>query len=385
MTCTRWLSILLGISFSFGSLARQLTDLNLEVPVLKKGTEGRQEAMDRAVEDATRQVTSQILRTEDLGPDWEEKKARILKESPRYIVLIKGSPSESKEGQPVMSVKIRLASDRLEALLRETGVIGSQTVRLLPLVYVHDLEGDRYSWWTDLGDDKTKSLTRSAYMKFNSSLIRILKGQSVQVLDPSKSSFRMSVPASYRTSSLRREDQSSLAQFLKAEVVLSGYLDVQADKVTYQLDLWQARSGRTLAEAQGSESLSDRKTKTVEKEIASLEKRALAEIKEKLVAVVKEGSLNLSVLRLAVEGAMSQKQQADLKNQLSSLREVRLIRERIVEAERMTYEVESSISAEDLGQVIGKAKFPGFHVQVSGRQDNSLILAVKATGSSSAQ
>jgi hypothetical protein len=90
------------------------------------------------------------------------------------------------------------------------------------------------------------------------------------------------------------------------------------------------------------------------------------------------GSLNLNVVRLLIEGPLNYKQQVEFKKELSSLRDIKLLRERLFEPSRVIYEAETSLTGTDLGQALKKAKFPRFRVEVSGTQDDSLALAVKA-------
>lgn len=388
MTIKAFLLPLLILLVCF-SHARELTDMSLEVVSQKTGNEAKQEAFDQATEEATRRLTEELLGPERTGKAWPTLKARLLKNSARYVQFIKGTQNETG-GQTRVQVQMRISTDHLETLLREAGVMGTGTVRLLPLVSVSEPKGSRYVWWADTGEDKNETFSQEIFKKFFQTLAAKLKGKNVYILDPTNVSFRMSVPAAYRSEGLRREDQILLAQYLKADVVLSGRLDVtkaegSVTKISQDLQMWQAKSGRGLSEAQRSENSAGDQPKTV---IASLDQandRLLGEFAQKLHEAMLAGSLNLNLVRITVEGQLPYKNQVEFKKQLESVREIKVLRERLFEPSRVTFEAETNATGGVLAKSLAKASFPQYRVSIEGSQDNSLVLSVKALNPSSAQ
>ncbi len=370
------------------TFARELTDLSIEVTTASRGTEAKQE--DKAVEQSTQRLTEELLGPERTAKVWPTVKSKVLKNSTRYVVFIRGSaPVESAAGSKVQ-VQMRLSSDNLETLLRELGAVGQTTVRLLPLIAVTEPKGSRYVWWTDTTDEKAANLSRDFFKKVYEQLNSKFKGKNVYVLDPNSSSFRMSVPAAYRTENLRREDQVLLAQYLKADIVVSGRVDVTRgesarSKIIYDLQMWQGKSGRGLSEAQRTENVASEGPKVLAQAIEEQTAKLAADLSQKLNEAIMSGSLNLNMMRLVVEGNLGPKQAADLKRLLGGLRDVKLIRERLFEPSRLTYEIETPTSASELGKAISKAQFPQFKVDVGSVQDNGLVLSVKSLSSTSAQ
>lgn len=363
--------------------------MSLEIVSQKTGDEAKQEAFDQATEEATRRLTEEMLGPERTGKAWPTLKSRLLKNSTRYVQFIKGSQSEAS-GQTRVQVQMRISTDNLETLLREAGVMGSGTVRLLPLVAVSDAKGTRYVWWADTGEDKNESFSQEIFKKFFQTLSAKLKGKNVYILDPLNASFRMGVPSAYRSEGLRREDQILLAQYLKADVVLSGRLDVvKADgsvtKINHDLQMWQAKAGRGLSEVQRSEPAAGDQPKTILASLDQANDRVLGELTSKLHEAMLAGSLNLNVVRITVEGNLPYKNQVEFKKQLEALRDIKMLRERLFEASRVTFEAETNSTGSDLAKSVAKTNFPQYKVSVEGAQDNSLVLAVKALNPSSAQ
>lgn len=376
--CLKILSCFCLILFTAGASARELTDLTLDV-----ATANKQEAFDRATEEATLKLTEELIGSEKTAKAWPQVRAKLLKNSTKYIVFIKGSTPVEGAAEPRIQVQMRLSPDNLESLLRELGLMGTGTVRLLPLVLITEPKGTRYAWWADLHEDKTPTASQEMFKKFFQQLIAHFKGKNVYILDPTSASFRMNVPSTYRSEGLRREDQILLAQYLKADAVLSGRIEGlksegSGAKLNYDLQLWQTKAGRGLSEAQRSEVVSNDAPKALLASMEQVNDKVIGELAGKLNEAMASGSLNLNVVRLKVEGNLTYKQQLDFKKELSSLRDIKLLRERLFEPSRVTYEAETGLTGTDLGLALRKTKFQQFRVDVGTAQDDSLALTVRA-------
>lgn len=370
------------ILFTLPSFGRELKDLNLEITTPKKGNEAKQDAFEQATEQATHRLTEDLLGAEKTAKVWATVRPRLLKNSSRYVLFIKGSTPIEAGGQSKVLVQMRLSPDNLESLLREAGALGGGSVRLLPLITFSEPRGTRYIWWADMGDDKNPTFAQELFKKTHNQLAAKFKGKNVYVLDPTSASFRMSVPSAYRSEGLRREDQILLAQYLKADVVMSGRIDVAraegaGTRVNYDVQLWQAKAGRALSEVQRSEPVSNDAPKVITTVVEQNNDRVLGELAGKLNDAMTAGSLNLNVVRISVEGSLGYPQQVEFKRQLSSIREIKLLRERMFEASRVTFEAETPTSGGELAKAIARNKFNQFRVEVDSVQDNGLVLSVR--------
>ena len=59
---------------------------------LKQGAEAKQDAFDQAIEQTTQKLTEELLGPEKSARYWPSLKPKLLKNSTRYVVFIKGSP-----------------------------------------------------------------------------------------------------------------------------------------------------------------------------------------------------------------------------------------------------------------------------------------------------
>ena len=372
--------------------ARELVDMTVDITSDKKGADAKQEAFDAAVEQASRKLTEDMVGTEKADKVWPHIRARLLKESTRYVVFIKGSTPVEDKGQSRIQVQMRISPDHLEGFLREMNVLGGGSVRVLPLVGFSDFRGSRYAWWADLSDEKANSYALQDFKLFMKQLTAHFKNKNVFVLDPTNASFRMSVPSAYRSAALRREDQVLLGQYMKADVVISGSVRVTKPRsdsgeqsAEYQLEMWQTKTGSSLSDVSVAQSVVSDTPKAAYALLQQSNPKVIDSLSGKLTEAVASGTLNLSTLRLSVEGNLNYQQMTDLKRQLGSVREIRQIRERLFEPSRVTFEVETSVNGMDLAKSLEKARFDKFVVRVQDSQDDGLVLAVRSTSPTSAQ
>jgi hypothetical protein len=390
MSCNAFLSSIVSL-FLLAAVstaqARDISEVNLDIPVEGGGSDAKQLAFDKATEQATQQLVEQLLGVERATKYWPSLKAKLLKNSTRYVVFIKGTAPQLNDGQaPHIQVTLRLSPDNLENLLREQGVMSSSGVKILPLVEVTDPRGKTYVWWASLGEDE-KSLAQDMFKHFYSSLANRFKSKNIYVMDPTAASFRMNVPANYRSEFLKREDQMLFAQYMKADALLLGKIAVlrspgsTAATLTYDLQLVEAKSGREIDAVQKSEVL----TAEIPKVVLSLQDQASLKVVEELVThlvdVVASGNLNLNVVKLTIAGSLGFRQQSEIKRTLTGVREIRILKERLFEPKKVVFEVETPLSGIELGKILQRTSFPQMSVKLDTAQDDSLELSVHSSAS----
>lgn len=372
--------------------ARELTELTLDISTNKDGADAKQDAFDQATEQATQKLTEELLGAERFARYWPGLGPKLLKNSTRFVLFVKGSVAQQVGGVTHITVNLKLSPDSLENILREEGVLGSNAVRVLPLVEFSDGRGGRYLWWAAAADDEKTGPAQDMFKHFFQRLAAKFKAKNIYVLDPTSTSFRMGVPATYRSENLRREDQMSFAQYLKADVVLSGKVIIghqvlnNSDlKLAYDLQLWQARSGRSVVEVQRAESLASDAPKVVQALLDQSDVKVLDELAGRMSEAMSSGGLNLNVIKLQVNGSMSYRQQAELKRLLSQLREIKVLKERSFEPAKVVFEAETAVTGVELAKTLKKTKFPLYTIAVDAAQDDSLAMTVRALSSASAQ
>ena len=361
------------------ALAREPSDVSIDVT--QRPGASKQDAFDQATEEATRRTAENLVGPDKLGPVWAQIKGRLLKNSARYVLFIRGAAASDTPEGPKTTVQLRISPDALETLLREFGLYDGASVRVLPLIAVTEAHGTRYAWWSEAMAGQPNGLAQDYFRRVIQQLNLVTKGKSVYVMDPLNPSLRAGIPASYRTETLRHDDQLLLARYLKADVVLTGRVDVNKTTAGPRLDLafelWQARSGRTIGEAARADQLTTDAVKVVNPALDQSAKRAFADLTTKLIDAAAGGALNLNTLRLGLAGNLSYRQQTELKKQLGEVREVRALRDRLFEPGRVTYEVDTPLAPAELARVIARAAPKGFVITAGETGAEGLVLNVR--------
>ncbi len=373
--------------FALPVSARELVDVQIDIVTPKKGPEAKQDAFDQAIEQATMKSIEEQFGTERAAKIWDQVGARVLKNSTRYVVFIKAARVQEEAEGTNLQVQLRISPDSLESILREVGALTFGSVRLLPLIQVVESKNSKYSWWAATGEE-APSLAQEYFESLLKPLISQFKGKNIFVLDPTPATIRMSIPANYRLEGLRREDQILLGQYLKADVVISGKVGVtqlrpesRETRVDYVFQLWQSKTGRSIAEVSRYEDVPDNTAKVVSAAIQETVARVFSELSEKLSETMKSGTLNLNVVRLQVKGDLNYRQQSDFKRLLANVRDIRVLKERSFEPSRVTFEAETSSTGHDLAKLLKKSSFPRFKVEIDNTEDETLVLSVRSLSS----
>src|SRR3569623_1466420 len=93
--------LLLSIFVTFFSghvQARELTELTFDITSDKQGPEAKQEAFDKATLEATQKLTQEILGSERSARYWLSFESKLLNNSTRFVLFVKGSAPEVKAG-----------------------------------------------------------------------------------------------------------------------------------------------------------------------------------------------------------------------------------------------------------------------------------------------
>lgn len=363
--------------------AQPATEMTLSVATTASGAEARQMAFDQATEMATARVMEGILGSKVMPSIWEKNKRRILNESSRYVLFIKASQPRVEQGLPVFDVQLRISSKNLESLLRETGLLTSGPVQILPLFEVLSEDGRAYAWWAD--DNLVNNSREIGRLKtVVRELMGVFKGSSIMVLDPTQKAFQQSIPAVYRSGFLRKEDQMALAGFLKTDLVLSGSVEVVRAGleggdllIKTNLELWRARTGRVLGRYNSDVRLNSINDKAVLVELKKASARLMGQLGNEVKRALQTGEIHSNVVRVEVKGELSHPQLTEFKKGLMGIRQVKTLVERLIEADRVVYLADVTVPAETLVEEIKKQKWNGFKVGVSGSED-SIFLRVSA-------
>jgi hypothetical protein len=91
-----------------------------------------------------------------------------------------------------------------------------------------------------------------------------------------------------------------------------------------------------------------------------------------------KGALGTTILRLTFRGKIPFNQKESFKDKIrSQFRDVRNIRERMITADTIAYEVDTSLSAKDFSAKLNGSEIDGRHWNATTQNDNEVVLQVQ--------
>ena len=238
--------LLMVMTVGFAAHARPPLEITQDVVVTEQGSDAKQEAFRKAVEDASTKLIS-----ETIGADALEKQAprikQVLSRSEKYILFIKGSnPEPVPEGSRV-KVEMKISLDNFEALLREQGLVQSanRALKILPLISWSNESGTtRNAWWVDAGSP----LGQKIWTKFEGAMSKRLQARNIRMAD---GLLLDRIPPALRKRALSREEQMAVAKLFDASLIVYGDVrltkESSGEKAQIQTELVDVRSQKALA------------------------------------------------------------------------------------------------------------------------------------------
>lgn len=364
--------MMLTVGF-FAHAARPPLEITQDVVVSEQGSDAKQAAFQKAVEDASTKLIS-----ETIGPEALEKQAprikQVLSRSEKYILFIKGSnPEPVPEGSRI-KVEMKISLDNFEALLREYGLVqsASRSVKLLPLINWSTANGGMKSaWWVEA----PAGLGAKVWTKFENSLGARLKARNIKMAE-GLSLER--VPPAYRKRQLSREEQMALAKLFDASLVVVGDVrfvhEAATEKALVQTELVDVRSQKALENQQTSIGASGANV-TLE----TLATKVAESVNEQVKAAQGSGRMNLATFKLVIRGDLNYQKLDQLKKELlEQVLDIRAMRDRRYTPGEFTFEAESNRQLSEIASQIRKARFAHMRVGTQEEGASSLILNVTA-------
>jgi hypothetical protein len=350
--------------------ARPPLEITRDVVVSEQGSDAKQEAFRKAVEDASTKLISETVGADAL----EKQEARIkqvLSRSEKYILFIKGSiPEAVPEGSRVR-VEMKISLDNFEALLREYGLVQSATrgARLLPIVGWTDNGAARSTWWTENPSGPAGKL----WTKFANALTTRLKARNIHLVE-GLSVDR--VPPALRKKQLTREEQLALAKIFDATLIVYGDVrmmkESSGEKAQIQTELVDVRSQKALETIQTTVGGAGASSENLAVKVAD-------SLNEQIKTAQGAGRMNLSTFRLVVRGDLNfQKLDLFKKELLEQVLDIRAMKDRLYSPGEYVFEAESNRQLSELAAEIRKARFTRMKVGAQEDGTSNLVLNISA-------
>lgn len=344
----------------------------------------RKDILDQAYETVSEDVIKELIGDERYGRNKTVIKNKIVRNAPRYIPFSKPSELAPEGAGFKMSVALRLSLKDLKALLQENGLLNENesTPIVLPTVNFTDQVGMRsYRWWQNR--DQSKNWLSGLGKQYENSLRASFQKNGFYLLKPQESNAVMDLPSAFQNEKLNQEDTQFLGQYFNAAVLLDGQVLIAKNpsvnnsyRIEMKLTATQISNSRPIADV----------SRRYDTEIGNFEVVVDKKIKEVLDSVSNDlssqvfeawqrGSLGTSTLRLTLQGKLSLPSLETFKESVKNrVPQIRNIRERSFEANRYSFEVDTSASAKEIIQKLQGAEVDGKKMNQISESNNEIIV-----------
>ncbi|HEY8272120.1 MAG TPA: hypothetical protein VIG33_14610 [Pseudobdellovibrionaceae bacterium] len=331
------------------------------------------QAAKRDIQEQAAQKISEEFIKELIGEERYAKNKTLIqnkveKISNRYIPFSKPSELMQEGAAYKMTVVLKVSLKELKTILQEHSLLAeNDTVPLaLPLIsFVDKVSLKTFRWWKqDEGSNKTflvsqnrqfENALRGAFQKYNFYLIKPLP-------------LGLQIPRTYQNERLNLDDMQFLSQYFGAPLMVEGQVQYSKSPessnrywIEVKLVALQVSNGRPIADV----------SRKFETEMGVFESSVDKKIRETVDATAQElalqvyeawqrGSLGTTVLRVTFRGKIPFNQQEAFKEKLKNqVHEIRNIRERVITADSMVYEVDTNLNPKDFSLKLSGLEIDG--------------------------
>jgi hypothetical protein len=196
----------------------------------------------------------------------------------------------------------------------------------------------------------------------------------------------LQIPRSYQNERLSLDDMQFLSQYFGAPLMIDGQVQYSKSpdssnryRIEVKLLALQVSNGRPIADV----------SRKFETELGSFESSVDKKIRESIDATSQElasqvyeawqrGSLGSTILRLTFRGKIPFNQKEAFKEKLKNqVREIRNIRERLITADSVAYEVDTNLTPKDFAAKLVNLEVDGRKWNLSGTSDNEVMMQLQ--------
>ncbi len=316
---------------------------------------------------------------------------RIVKEAYKFIPFVTPVGAPVARGNSYkMQVQLRVAVDSLRQMVIDSGLLFDTEgpAAILPMVSLVDrVRGQEYRWWVGQKEAPGQAFIRQASRDLHQALFREFNRQGFYVIRPTTAGLMGVIPDVYRAERHRPEDLRFLGELYNAQMIVRGDIRFREStdiaggyQIAIKISAVQAANARSVGEV----------TRNFEIEAGAFETVARAKLQTALADVAKDlgvqvvdawakGALGSNLMRLSLRGKLSPRQLGSFKTQmLKHVREVKSVRERIIEADGVTFEIDYAGQAQQFSDRFKSLILPGFAMRHAGSSGNGVTMDIKA-------
>ncbi|MFN7729131.1 MAG: hypothetical protein ACK5P7_08250 [Bdellovibrio sp.] len=381
------ISILFLAALQAAAQAPALVERVVEVKTGEKNPSlARTQLMNMAADKVSEELIKEIIGEQKVQKNRSMIMAKIVRKSASFLPFSKAGelqPVQGTEGFQ-MSVTLRANLDQLQALLLENGLFYDSDLApaALPLIKWQDRVNSRgFAWWTE---SEPNFLSQESRV-FEKSLQDAFLKSGFFVLRPQTFAYEDMLPREQRLESPPPDQIANWAQVWNAQILIQGHVQMLKGERTdaVQLDIRltavQALNNRVIAEVA-------RKFETEPGAFEAVLGRKLKEVTPLLVTDLaaqvleawKQGTINSQLYRLKIAGKVSLPMQEGIKEGLrSKVREIKSVKERLISADTLVYEIDSSLTPPEIAKKLGELDLQGLKLVLDSVNEKEIVLKVK--------
>ncbi|AHI05940.1 hypothetical protein BDW_07200 [Bdellovibrio bacteriovorus W] len=335
----------------------------------KTPQEARKEIQDEAAKAVSEEIIKDLIGEERFSKNRSVIQNKVIKNSAKYIPFSKPSQLQQKDEEFSMSVEMKVSLRDLKQILQDNALLSSTDdipVALPVITIVDRVQGKSYRWWNPSEREDQAFLTKEGRV-LEDGLRTAFSKSNFYVLKPIEASLGNRIPNDFKNDRVNADDAQFLSQYFSAPLLMDGVIQFQkSDKdrnfrIDVRLSVIQVSNGRAIADvSRRYETESGPFERVIDKKFREIIELASADLSSQVLEAWQRGSLGTSVLRITLRGKGAPAATEQVKERIrSQITQIKSIRERMVTADSVSFEVDTSASPEEITGRIEALDFEG--------------------------
>lgn len=353
------LCLVLGLSLS--AFAQQAELLDRVYSGSSKETNPqlvKKEIQDQAFQKVSEDVIKELIGEERFAKNKTLINNKIIKNSGRYIPFVKPSAVTQDGEESKMSVNLKVSLKDLKQLLQNNSLLTDNDTQpiVLPMIAWQDrVQGRSYRWWQSFGKEPQGFLASEGKV-FEDSLRDAFQKNNFFLVKPIESGLGAQVPVDFQSEKVSSEDSQFFAKLFNSPVLIDGQVVLsKADKgngyrIEIKMTAIQVSNGRAIADvSRRFETPAGSFEAVIDKKIKEVSDAAANDLSVQVLDAWQRGSVGSNIMRITIRGRSTLMDVESLKESVrSQITQVKNIRERLVTSDSISFEVDATVSPEEL-------------------------------------
>ena len=341
-----------------------------DVPV-----KAREESLNDALTKGCLEATGNLIGATRLEKSLPAIKAKVLSQKQKFIQYYKASEPQKKGTDTVTNVNMKISISSLRDILAKEGILyqSDGPATILPVIrFIEKSDNGRtFNWWID------EATTTNAFLREQEKMVLhqfdgLFRAKNFFLIDPVTQHYVQWMPQPFRSESPTLDDLIWMADFYKAQMVISGDVILlpgaspHSVKTNIKLVAYHSVNGRVVGEVTRSFEVPSTDWELGEQQVL---RKAFTEVSKDLAVQVfdewSRGTLGASLLKISLRGTFNYQDLENFKRQIMvKVGDIKKIRERRMGQGEITYEVDSASGLPGLIKSFETTSFDGFHLNV---------------------